>query len=128
MVKKTDWNSLADMPQETDHFVLERQLSETEISILKEGHRPEEMEDKWFMYWKNNKLYFHRSWTGICIYIVSLMEGTDKLDVIVNRNPNEYKETNIEQDKTMLQILINRYIGEGNRNAELMNEYIKGYH
>lgn len=128
MVKKTDWNSLADMPQETEHFVLERQLSETEISILKEGHRPEEMEDKWFMYWEDNKLYFHRSWTGICIYIVSLMEGTDKLDVIVNRNPNEYKETNIEQDKTMLQILINRYIGEGNRNAELMNEYIKRYH
>ena len=27
-------------------------------------------EDKWFIYWENDTLFFHRSWTGVCVYIV----------------------------------------------------------
>ena len=23
------------------------------------------MEDKWFIYWKDDALFFHRSWTGL---------------------------------------------------------------
>lgn len=126
MVKKTDWNGITDMPKETDCFVIKKQLSETDIAILKEGHHPEEMEDKWFMYYEDNKFYFHRSWTGICIYIVSMIEGTDELEVVVNRNPEEYKETSIEQDKMMLNIIINGYLNNRTENMELMKNYIQG--
>jgi len=33
------------------------------------GLVPEEIEDKWFIYWEDDTLFFHRSWTGNCIYV-----------------------------------------------------------
>ena len=35
---------------------------------ISRGLMPEEMEDKWFIYEENYWVYFHRSWTGICIF------------------------------------------------------------
>ena len=43
-----------------------------ELGRLKEGLVPEAMEDKWFIYFHNNCLYFHRSWTGQGVYQVAL--------------------------------------------------------
>ena len=34
---------------------------------IRAGHIPEMMEDKWFIYWQDDRLFFHRSWTGYCI-------------------------------------------------------------
>lgn len=31
---------------------------------IRQGHMPEQMEDKWFMYFENNIIHYHRSWTG----------------------------------------------------------------
>ena len=45
-------------------------LSAKEYAQLSLGLIPEEMEDKWFIYLEDNKLYCHRSWTGLCAYIV----------------------------------------------------------
>jgi len=40
---------------------LNRIFDEEELKIIKKGHLPEEMEDKWFVYYENNRLYVHRS-------------------------------------------------------------------
>ncbi|WP_282029830.1 hypothetical protein [Paracoccus marcusii] len=32
------------------------------------GYIPQEMEDRWFIYFKNGWVYFHRSWSGYCVY------------------------------------------------------------
>lgn len=45
-------------------------LTTKEYARLSLGLIPEEMEDKWFIYLEDNKLYCHRSWTGLCAYIV----------------------------------------------------------
>lgn len=45
-------------------------LTAKEYARLSLGLIPEEMEDKWFIYLEDNKLYCHRSWTGLCTYIV----------------------------------------------------------
>src|SRR5437868_5163558 len=37
---------------------------------IKRGLIPEQMEDKWFIFFEEPWLYFHRSWTGACIYAV----------------------------------------------------------
>ena len=52
-----------------------------EIQLIRRGLIPEVMEDKWFIYWKDNSLYFHRSWTGFCIYIVhfSIYDGGGRI-------------------------------------------------
>ena len=31
---------------------------------IRQGHMPGQMEDKWFMYFENNIIHYHRSWSG----------------------------------------------------------------
>ena len=42
-----------------------------------QGHIPEAMEDKWFIYFENGTLYCHRSWTGDLVYLVELVPTRD---------------------------------------------------
>jgi len=125
MVKKTDWNT-SEMPQEKEEFILERTLSNEDIELIKEGFRPQEMEDKWFMYYEEGKLFIHRSWTGYCIYIVDTSD-TSKLKVIANRNQEQHKETDIEKDKIMVNMQLNSLLNKRGQNAELMKDYIKRF-
>lgn len=123
MVKKSDWKTL-EMPQENEEFILECSLSNEDIELIKEGFLPKEMEDKWFMYYEDDKLFIHRSWTGYCIYIVDMSE-MNKLKVIVNRDPEQHKETDVERDKIMVNIQLNSLLNKRGQNAELMKDYIK---
>lgn len=122
MVQKGDWKTV-DLPEQTAQFVLERTLSDEELQAIQEGHRPQEMEDKWFMYQEDGKLFIHRSWTGYCIYVVELSQ-TGKLSVTVNRDPEQYRETDLEQDRLLVEILINQLIQTNHENAELMKRYV----
>ena len=44
------------------HYV--RTFTPKEYARLREGLIPRAMEDKWFVYYDQPYLYFHRSWTG----------------------------------------------------------------
>ena len=71
------------------------------------------MEDKWFIYYSDSCLHFHRSWTGFTVYIVRFNEEEDKataVDFTANRDPDQYKETNDEKDKAMLSFLIDTFL------------------
>lgn len=122
MMRKTDWKTIA-MPSQVETFIIEKTISDQELAYLQEGHQPQEMEDKWFMYFENHKLFIHRSWSGYCIYIVDVSE-TGKLNVCVNRNSEQYKETNMERDKLMVQILINQLTKQRGENTVLMKQYL----
>ena len=104
VIKKEDWKT-CDMPKQHDTFILDKVLTDEDINNLKNGHEPECMEDKWFWYVELNRLYIHRSWTGFCIYIVDL-NTNGHLNVIVNRNVEQYKNTDIEEDKKTLSHLL----------------------
>jgi len=47
---------------------LDRTFSPQEMEHIRRGLVPEQMEDKWFIYWQDDTLFFHRSWTGSCIH------------------------------------------------------------
>ncbi len=123
MVRKDDWKTI-EIPEQVEEFVLEKVLTCEDVKLIREGHKPEEMEDKWFMYCENGKLFIHRSWTGYCIYIVELSED-GILKITVNRNPEQYKENDVERDKIQLNILINGLIKQNQANARLMKMYIE---
>ena len=110
MVKKSDWKTL-EMPEENTMLLLQGHFDEEIISILQEGFKPIEMEDKWFSYEEDEKLYLHRSWTGYCIYIVELNIG-DTHEVVVNRNLEQYTNTDDNQDIERLQDLL-YYLSRG---------------
>jgi hypothetical protein len=76
---------------------------------MRRGVIPEQMEDKWFIYWKDGELYFHRSWTGRCIYVVkfeSEQAGCRMIEALANRDHEQYQETSEERDKAMISFLI----------------------
>jgi len=49
-------------------------FSEEQYIKLQKGLIPEAMEDKWFIYFENDWLYFHRSWTGRGIFRVEIIK------------------------------------------------------
>ena len=122
MVQKSDWKTL-EMPPRTASFTLSYPLADSDLAAIREGHRPEEMEDKWFMYCEGDALYIHRSWTGYCIYAVALSQ-TGSLAVTVNRDPAQHKETVVEADRNMVELLLNRLTDRNGRSAALMQAYL----
>jgi len=52
----------------SDNFTAE------EYARLKRGLIPEAMEEKWFIYFEDHELHFHRGWTGQGIFRVELQE------------------------------------------------------
>lgn len=107
--KKTDWKT---EPMPKEHIVLsfQHEFSSEEYENLQIGIIPQQMEDKWFIYFEGNKLYLHRSWTRLCIYIVEFEvneKSSQIVKVIVNRNKNQYSETDNNWDCQFVIYLIN---------------------
>jgi hypothetical protein len=67
------------------------------------------MDDKWFICFHQGWLLFHRSWTGVCIYglqLERLSGGVHVRDSWVNRDPSQYKGTELEYDRKLARFLI----------------------
>lgn len=108
IVTKDDWETIP-MPEKNTQFKIKRKFSEEEINRLKRGHCPTEMEDKWFYYYEDGKIYFYRSWSGICVYIVDLKKRFGKYLVTVNRDENQYSNTDIDEDIELVNELLGGY-------------------
>ena len=104
MARRGDWKSKP-MPAQHETFLLERTFCAGEMASLRRGHIPQDMEDKWFWYMENSTLFAHRSWTGYCIYRIDFPED-GPLRVTVNRDPEQYACTSIEEDKVSLNKLL----------------------
>ena len=106
--KKADWKSKP-LPSTRAVISVNRTFSQTEMDQIQMGVVPYQMEDKWFIYWKDNSLFFHRSWTGFCIYVAHFTKNNTSwkmVQVEANRNPEQYKETSDERYKDMIFYLI----------------------
>ena len=104
--KPSDWKT-SPLPSKITTIPLDRAFSSPEIERIQRGLVPEEMEDKWFIYWKDDTLFFHRSWTGLCAYVVRFVkegENWRAVEADVNRDPEQYKETD---DNKNAQIVYN---------------------
>jgi hypothetical protein len=88
-------------------------LTQTETEALKRGFIPREMEDKWFICFDGGWLLFYRSWTGYCIYGLRLDATPDGMmvtDSWVNRDPEQYRGTDIEDDRKLVRHLIDELL------------------
>jgi endonuclease III len=106
--KPSDWKTEALTSKRTS-ILLNRAFSAQEMRRIRMGLVPGEMEDKWFIYWKDDTLFFHRSWTGFCVYVVRFVADGDSHKMIeadVNRDPEQYAETNDDLDARMISYLI----------------------
>lgn len=88
LVERDDWKTNP-MPRETSTFILRRPFSPLQMAVLRKGHIPLEMEDKWFWFMEGDTLFAHRSWTGNMIYRVDF-KPNDEHVVTVNRDPEQF--------------------------------------
>ena len=98
-----------DLPARRASVTLDRVFSREEMDHIRQGMIPEVMEDKWFIYWKDDALFFHRSWTGFCIYVVRFAADGDTWRMIqadVNRDRRQYEETDDDRDARLISYLI----------------------
>lgn len=106
--KSTDWETHR-LPETSVKIRLNREFSEEEMTRVRRGVIPEQMEDKWFIYWADDCLFFHRSWTGFCTYVVQFADGDRGAVMVsadVNRETDQYSETDDAVDAKMISYLI----------------------
>jgi hypothetical protein len=89
---KTTWKNFPiDKPRRIEFYM---NFTDQQFSKLSNGLIPQQMEDKWFIYYENNWLYFHRSWTGLGIFkaqVIKETEGYAIKDFWVETNHDNYK-------------------------------------
>lgn len=106
-------NNLKPMPAAKKQLSFSRTFTRDEYRQITFGHIPKEMEDKWFVFFENDKIYFHRSWTGFCIFEVELQsvgENYSIKSVWVNRDISQNEETDDEFELQTLSFLIDRLL------------------
>jgi hypothetical protein len=117
------------LPESVARLQYTRTFSAQEYEKLSYGLIPNEMEDKWFIYLEQGHLYFHRSWTGVCVYRVRF-ERVDEtyfaIEALVNRDPTKYKETDDAYDTALLSFLIENFLLGGHTPFPLPTSLSKG--
>ena len=97
LATRGDWK-IEPMPDARAAIAYTRGFDSTEHTRLIRGIVPEEMEDKWFVFYEASWLWFHRSWTGFGI------------------SAEQYRETDDAYDSEVLSFLVERLLlGRGVR-------------
>jgi hypothetical protein len=110
---RDDWTATP-LPERRATIALDRTYSASEFERLKEGFVPGMMEDKWFVFYEGAWLYMHRSWTGFCEYQVRFepaADGARVVEVLANRDPAQYRETDDTFDALGLAALLDEFAG-----------------
>lgn len=101
------------MPLEVAYLSFNKTYTEEEFGIIASGYVPQEMEDKWFIFMQNKELFFHRSWTGFCIYKVVFEHNNYAYivrEALVNKNIEQYKSIDSNYETSLLGWLIDNLL------------------
>ena len=110
---RQSWPNIQPMPPNRSQLSVQRAFTEQEFERICYGLIPEQMEDKWFIFFEADTLYFHRSWTGYCIYQLRLRQEEANhtvVDALVNREPGQYSGADDSYDERLLMFLIDSFL------------------
>ena len=88
IAERGDWKTNP-MPEKHITFILQRPFSDQQMTALRKGNIPQEMEDKWFWFMEGDTLFAHRSWTGNCIYRIDFKPDNNHV-ITVNQDPEQF--------------------------------------
>ena len=109
---KDSWH-IEPMPEQHVVLDLDATISSAAMQIVKKGHVPRAMEDHWFMYCDETTIRYYRSWSGYCIYIAKYLDDGVQCritELMVNRDPEQYKLADDAHDKELFMKLLNSEI------------------
>ena len=115
IARREDWKTRP-LPAARGILPFTRSFSPEEMAHVVRGFIPVAMEQKWFVYYEDGVLRFHRSWTGIEIFRVHLGPAPGKAGlwqvqrVDVNRHPHQYSQESEAESQALLQDLIDNLL------------------
>jgi ADP-ribosylglycohydrolase len=132
---RTNWdNEPIENPKRIE---ISLQFTCKQFSKLTNGLVPHQMEDKWFIFYENDWLYFHRSWTGYGFYKAQLIKeqnGYSIKEFWVERNKEKYENNDDTTDVEAFSFLIERGLlgidvrkGFEEKNIKSETDSIKGW-
>lgn len=107
-----DWKTKP-LPKKRSLIPADRQFTSGEMDRIKRGFIPMAMEEKWFVFFKRNRLYFHRSWTGYCVFVAHFKRRQDGyvLHLIeANRNRRQYTAQDDAYDAKLVSNIIDNFL------------------
>ncbi len=111
------WDSKSQpLPAELVEVSFHRSFDGAEVAKLKQGLIPQAMEDKWFIILRDDSLDFYRSWTGLHIYRLAVRPAASGLvagPLFVNNDPEQYERSDDEEDKELVNFLIELVLERG---------------
>jgi hypothetical protein len=125
IAQRGDWKT-EPMPLSSKLIAVNEIYTRVDFDYIIAGVIPREMEDKWFVFYEEPWLYVHRSWTGYCIFRVRfevVEEVAGISEVWVNRDTEQYTETEDLRDRNLLVTLLIGWSKQDNR--EQMLNYVK---
>ena len=91
---RDSWKTLP-FPEQCEQLDFQFDIKPQFYEARRMGIIPQVMEDKWFQYMEDNWVYFHRSWTGYCVYKIKIAGDTDTgyrtVEAWANRDPEQYR-------------------------------------
>jgi hypothetical protein len=111
---RISWKTLA-APEKRERLDIPDIFFDVTGDRMRDGHVPVDMDDRWFIYFQDGWLHFHRSWTGAHIFALRLdgcSAGVCVIDGWVNREPDQYRSPGVEQDRATVVGLIHSYFGK----------------
>jgi hypothetical protein len=104
-----DWKIVGmTLPERLD---FQYSISNMQFETLCKGRIPEDMDDKWFIYFEEGYLHFHRSWTGYEVFRIHL-QRRDLQDVYYvhtcyfESDSNKFKSCDENSNRRLLLVLI----------------------
>ena len=84
-----------------------------EMGAIRRGYVPHIMDEKWFIFMEGNRLFVHRSWTGLGVYEATFVpaEGGYVIEsAVVTGDGTEYRRSSGEVESLTLEVLIASYL------------------
>ena len=120
VAQRSDWkNEPIKLPQDIPPPA--RIWTEEELERIRRGYIPQIMDEKWFIFVEDDRLYAHRSWTGFGIYEAAFapVEGGYVIEsAIINGDESIYKRSSDQDESQILEMLIVGHLTGGSISTE----------
>lgn len=123
---KTSWQNFPMLSPKRIEIALH--FNKRQYFMLTKGFIPEKVEDKWFIFYEDDWLYFHDVNTGLGIYKAQLIEETNGYSIkefLVERNQDKKMNENDKIDIENISFLIARGLLGIEASKILVNKQLK---
>lgn len=108
-VTRGDFRRLTPVAEPEDLPAPDRVWSDADWALIQRGHKSADMDDKWNAYVEGQRLYLHRSWTGLGVYEAEfgpVPGGWRIIAAVVTGDRDSYRRQDDEYESALLEALI----------------------